>query len=248
MVFRPFYYYDLGCASYLLGCGGLGQCAVVDPRAEDLDSYVSFAARQNMRITQVIDTHVHADHRSGGGALATRVGAPYRLHESADVGWSYSPMHDGEQIELGNTRVTVIHTPGHSEDSVCLVVTDLKRGPDPWFILTGDTLFVGAVGRPDLPGRARENAGELYDSIHRRLLTLPDDLEIYPGHFSGSLCGAGLSGKPSSTIAFERRFNPMLSLDREAFIDALSTVPPKPAEMAAILAANRGRVSREAQV
>jgi len=123
---------------------------------------------------------------------------------------------------------------------VSLVVTDVKRGTDPWFVLTGDTLFVGAVGRPDLPGRAREHAAELYASIHEKLLTLPDDLEIYPGHFSGSLCGAGLSGKPSSTIAFERRWNPVLSLDRDAFIVALADVPQKPAEMEQILAANRG--------
>jgi hydroxyacylglutathione hydrolase len=140
----------------------------------------------------------------------------------------------------------VIHTPGHSQDSVCLLITDLKRGPDPWFVLTGDTLFVGAVGRPDLPGRARENAADLYTSIHQKLLTLPDAIEVYPGHFSGSVCGAGLSGKPMSTIGFERRWNPMLSLDRDAFVDALANVPPKPEDMAQIQAFNRGR--RETQV
>ena len=240
MIFRPFYYYDLGCAAYLLGCGTLGACAVVDPRADDLETYVTFAAAKNMRITHVIDTHVHADHRSGGAALAARTGAEYCLHAAADVEVPFRPLRDGEEIELGNTRVHVRHTPGHSPESVCLVVTDLKRGADPWFVLTGDTLFVGAVGRPDLPGHARENAGQLFESIHDKLLTLPDDLEIYPGHFSGSLCGAGLSGKPSSTIAFERRWNPMLSLDRAAFVAALADVPPKPAEMERILAVNRG--------
>jgi glyoxylase-like metal-dependent hydrolase (beta-lactamase superfamily II) len=240
VIFRPFYYYDLGCASYLLGCGALGTCAVVDPRADDLDSYIAFARAKNKRIAQVIDTHVHADHRSGGVDLAHQTGAAYRLHESADVHVPFAPMSDGEEIELGNTRVRVIHTPGHSPESVSLLVTDLKRGTDPWFVLTGDTLFVGAVGRPDLPGRARENAAQLYASIHDKLLTLPDDLEIYPGHFSGSLCGAGLSGKPSSTVAFERRWNPMLSMDRETFIAALADVPPKPAGMDQILASNRG--------
>ncbi len=143
-------------------------------------------------------------------------------------------------IELGNTHVRVLHTPGHSPESICLVVTDLKRGTDPWFVLTGDTLFVGAVGRPDLPGRARENAAELYGSIHDKLLTLPGDIEIYPGHFSGSVCGAGISGKPTSTIAFERRWNRMLSLDRQAFIDAIVDVPPKPDGMERVLAFNRG--------
>jgi glyoxylase-like metal-dependent hydrolase (beta-lactamase superfamily II) len=193
-----------------------------------------------MQITQVIDTHVHADHRSGGVALADATKAPYRLHESADVRVSFTPMRDGEDIDLGNTRIRVVHTPGHSPESVSLVVTDLKRGSDPWFVLTGDTLFVAAVGRPDLPGHARENAAQLYNSIHEKLLTLPDDLEIYPGHFSGSLCGAGLSGKPSSTIAFERRWNPTLSLTPDAFVAALAEVPSKPAEMEQILASNRG--------
>jgi glyoxylase-like metal-dependent hydrolase (beta-lactamase superfamily II) len=245
MIFRPFYYYDLGCAAYLLGCGTLGTCAVVDPRADDIDSYVSFAAAKKMRITHVVDTHVHADHRSGGRGLAARVGAPYLLHESADVAHAFPPLRDGQELELGNTRIKVLHTPGHSPDSVCLLVTDLKRGADPWFLLTGDTLFVGAVGRPDLPGRARENASDLFDSIHTKLLMLPGDLEIYPGHFSGSLCGAGLSGKPSSTLAFERRWNPMLSLDRDAFVNALADVPPKPAHMEQITAANRGRAHAE---
>jgi hydroxyacylglutathione hydrolase len=245
MIFRPFYYYDLGCAAYLLGCGTLGKCAVVDPRAEDVEAYVAFAGSKKMRISHVIDTHVHADHRSGGVELARRAGAAYCLHESADVRVPFMALRDGQDIELGNTRVKVLHTPGHSPESVCLLVTDLKRGTDPWFVLTGDTLFVGAVGRPDLPGRARENAGELYSSIHEKLLTQPGDLEIFPGHFSGSLCGAGLSGKPSSTIAFERRWNAMLALDREAFINALADVPPKPAEMERILAVNRGQARLE---
>jgi glyoxylase-like metal-dependent hydrolase (beta-lactamase superfamily II) len=149
-------------------------------------------------------------------------------------------LHDGDQIELGNTKIEVLHTPGHSSESVCLLVTDLKRGPDPWFVLTGDTLFVGAVGRPDLPGRARENAAQLFDSVHRKLLTLPDDLEIYPGHFSGSVCGAGSSGKPMTTVGFEKRWNPMLALDRDTFVERLSNVPPKPADMERVLAFNRG--------
>lgn len=246
MIFRPFYYYDLGCASYLFGCGTVGRCAVVDPRADDVEAYVAFAREKKMQITQVIDTHVHADHRSGGVALARATGAPYRLHERADVRVPFAPMRDGEEIDLGNTRVRVVHTPGHSPESVCLIVTDLKRGTDPWFVLTGDTLFVGTVGRPDLPGHARENAGRLHDSIHGRLLVLPDDVEVYPGHFSGSLCGAGLSGKPSSTIAFERRWNPVLSLTRDAFVAALADVPDKPAGMERILAANRGTLGQEA--
>lgn len=145
------------------------------------------------------------------------------------------------EIELGNTRAKVLHTPGHTPESISLVVSDLRRGSDPWFVLTGDTLFIGAVGRPDLPGRARENAAELYASIHAKLLLLPDHLEIYPGHFSGSACGAGMSGKPSSTLGFEKRCNPLLSKSRDEFIDALSNVAPKPAAMDQVLRFNQGR-------
>lgn len=241
MIFRPYYYFETGCAAYLFGCGGLGKCAIVDAHEEDVDAYAAFATSKGMRITHVIDTHVHADHRSGGPALAKKVGATYCLHESADVALSFEPLKDGQEIELGNTRAKVLHTPGHTAESISLVVTDLRRGGEPWFVLTGDTLFVGAVGRPDLPGRARENAGELYDSIHAKLLTLPGDLEVYPAHFSGSVCGAGMSGKPSSTIAFEKRWNPLLSKSREEFVEALCDVPPKAAAMAQILRVNRGR-------
>ena len=241
MIFNPYYYFETGCAAYLLGCGTLGKCAVVDAHESDLDAYIAFATEKGMRITHVIDTHVHADHRSGGPALARKTGAAYCLHESADVALEFSPLRDGEEIELGNTRVRVLHTPGHTPESICLVVTDRRRGTDPWFVLTGDTLFVGAVGRPDLPGHARENAGTLYESIHQKLLTLPGDLEVFPGHFAGSVCGAGMSGKPSSTIAFEKRWNPLLSCARDEFVEALALVPPKPAEMERMLRANEGR-------
>jgi glyoxylase-like metal-dependent hydrolase (beta-lactamase superfamily II) len=241
VIFRPYYYFETGCAAYLFGCGGLGKCAVVDAHEEDVDAYEAFAASKSMRITHVIDTHVHADHRSGGAALAKKVGASYCLHESADVALPFEPLRDRQEVRLGNTRVKVLHTPGHTPESICLVVSDLRRGPEPWFVLTGDTLFVGAVGRPDLPGRARENAGQLHDSIHQKLLTLPDDIEVYPAHFSGSMCGAGMSGKPSSTIAFEKRWSALLSKTRDEFVDALSDVPAKPAAMEQILRTNQGR-------
>jgi hydroxyacylglutathione hydrolase len=241
VIFRPYYRFETGCAAYVFGCGGLGLGAVVDSQESDVDAYVEFATSKGLRITHAIDTHVHADHRSGGRALARKTGAAYCLHESADVEFPFEPLRDGQEIELGNTRVRVLHTPGHTPESICLVVTDLRRGTEPWFVLTGDTLFVGAVGRPDLPGRARENAAALYESVHGKLLTLPGGLEVYPGHFSGSVCGADMSGKPSSTIAFEKRWNPLLALAKEDFVAALIDVPPKPAEMDRIMRANRGR-------
>jgi hydroxyacylglutathione hydrolase len=240
MIFKPFYTFASGCAGYLFGCGGLGKCAVVDAHADDIEAYADFAASKGMRITHVIDTHVHADHRSGGPSLAEKVGAAYCLHESADVARPFTPLRNGDEIELGNVRAKVLHTPGHTPESICIVVSDLRRGTDPWFVLTGDTLFVGAMGRPDLPGSARESAAQLHDSVHEKLLTLPDELEIYPAHFAGSACGVGMSGKPSSTIAFEKRWNPLLALGRDELVAALADVPPKPAEMDAILRLNRG--------
>jgi hydroxyacylglutathione hydrolase len=241
MIFRPYHYFETGCAAYLFGCGSKGKCAVVDAHEEDIEAYAAFAESKGMRITHVIDTHVHADHRSGGPALARKVGAAYCLHESADVAIPFEPLHDGQEIDLGNTKAKVLHTPGHTPESVSLVVTDLRRGAEPWFVLTGDTMFVGAVGRPDLPGHARENAAQIYDSIHSKLLSLPDGLEVFPAHFSGSVCGAGLSGKPSSTIGFERRWNPMLGRSKEDFVATLTDVPPSPAGMDEILRANRGQ-------
>ncbi len=242
MIFKPFYYFDSGCAAYVFGCGTMGKCAVVDPQERDIDAYVAFADAKGMRITHVIDTHLHADHRSGGRALAARTGADYWLHRSADVIFPFKPLDDDQVIELGNTVVRVLHTPGHTPESVSLLVSDLRRGPEPWFLLTGDTLFVGAVGRPDLPGHARENAAQLYASLREKLLSLPENLEVYPAHFSGSVCGAGMSGKPMTTLAFEKRWNPALGLNAEDFVDRVSEgVPAKPPEMEAILRFNQGR-------
>jgi glyoxylase-like metal-dependent hydrolase (beta-lactamase superfamily II) len=190
----------------------------------------------------VFDTHVHADHRSGARRIQELTGAGYYLHRSANVAAPFSPVVDDQVLELGNTLIRVLHTPGHTPESTSLVVSDLRRGPDPWFVCTGDTLFVGAVGRPDLPGHERENAALLRTSVRDKLLTLPGDLEVYPAHFAGSACGAGMSGKPASTIAFEKRWNSLLSLDEAAFIEQVgATVPPKPASMAEIMRFNQGR-------
>jgi hydroxyacylglutathione hydrolase len=227
--------------SYYFGCTGIGKSVAVDVVAGDEDWFIAEAARVGVPISYVIDTHVHADHYSGGPALARRTGAPYCLHASNQgrVAFDFMPLTDGQRLDAGNVVVDVLHTPGHTLDSICLLVRDLRRGDEPWFLITGDTLFVGAVGRPDLAGREREMAGQLHDTLHHKLLGLPIDLEIYPGHQSGSACGAGLSGKPASTIGFERRFNPMLGLPRQAFVDALvAEIPPPPPDMANIVQVN----------
>jgi hydroxyacylglutathione hydrolase len=230
--------------SYLFGCAGKAMAVAVDVVAGDEDWFLEEAQRAGAQIIHVIDTHVHADHYSGGPELARRAGASYYLHESNQgrVGFDFHPLADGQRLEAGNVLVDVLHTPGHTEDSVCLLVRDLRRGNEPWFAITGDTLFVGAVGRPDLAGREREMAAQLFDSLHRKLLVLPPALEIYPGHQAGSACGVGLSGKPASTLGFEQRFNPLLSASREEFVNQLSgDLPPQPADMAAIVAANLRR-------
>lgn len=227
--------------SYLFGCASLAKAFAVDVVAGDEDWFIQEAGKAGAVITQVIDTHVHADHYSGGPELARRLGAPYCLHESnrGRVSFDFTALTDGQRLDAGNVVVDVLHTPGHTPDSVCLLVRDLRRGDEPWFVITGDTLFVGAVGRPDLAGREREMAAQLHDTLHDKLLSLPSDLEIYPGHQAGSACGVGLSGKPASTIGFEKRFNPMLSMTREAFVDALTAdIPPPPADMARFIEAN----------
>jgi hydroxyacylglutathione hydrolase len=241
MIFRPFYRFETGCAAYVFGCGGQGVCCVVDPHEADVAAYQAFAAAKDLRIKYVFETHVHADHRSGGRALAEQTGASYALHRSAEVTIPFEPLDDDQLIELGNTVIRVLHIPGHTPESIALVVSDLRRGPEPWFVCTGDTLFVGSVGRPDLPGHERANAAQLYRSLHQKLLCLPDTLEIYPAHFSGSACGAGLSGKPMSTLAFEKRWTSLLTLTEAEFIDALvENIPAKPDGVAAIVRFNQG--------
>ncbi|MFZ2541558.1 MAG: MBL fold metallo-hydrolase [Gallionella sp.] len=227
--------------SYFFGCGGKGKGVAVDVIAGDEEWFIEEAKKAGVPINYVIDTHVHADHYSGGRKLAQMAGAPYCLHESDKdiVKFKFEPMRDGQLLDIGNVEVKVLHTPGHTYDSICLLVSDKRRTEAPWFVITGDTLFVGAAGRPDLAGKEREMAAILYDSLHAKLLSLSNEVEIFPGHQAGSVCGAGLSGKPSSTIGFEKRCNPGLKMDKITFIESLiKEIPPRPTEMDRIVAAN----------
>jgi hydroxyacylglutathione hydrolase len=204
---------------------------VVDPQL-DIEPYLEAAAQKSMRITQIFETHVQADHLSGARRLADATGAPVIFHESAPVEFPHVNVADGEHYDLGNVSLSILHTPGHTPDSVSILVTDKTRAPEPWFVLTGDTLFSGGVGRPDLIGAGSETmlAEQLHESLRSKIMTLPDHVEIFPAHFGGAACGKGLSGKPGSTIGFERRFNPALRFSsRSEFVDfVLADLPPQP--------------------
>ena len=205
---------------------------MVDPQQE-IEPYLEAAAQKSMRITHIFETHVQADHVSGARRLAEATRAPVLFHQSAPIEFPHIRLEDGEEHELGNVRLTILHTPGHTPDGISIIVTDRSRAQEPWFVLTGDTLFAGGVGRPDLLGQGAETvlAEQLYESLYGKLLKLPDHLEVYPAHFGGAACGKGLSGKPGSTIGFERRFNPALQFTAKAdFVRfVLDDLPPQPA-------------------
>jgi hydroxyacylglutathione hydrolase len=245
MFFRQILNDDTACASYLLGCKSQSQFAVVDPHADLVDDYVAMAERQGIPIVAVLETHVQADHVSGLPALVERTGATAYLPEGAGVDFPHHPLRDGELVKLGNTELRAIATPGHAGAHHAYLVTDQARAPEPWMVLTGDALLVGDAGRPDLHAHGEQSAEDmarlLYRSLTERLLSLPDHLLLYPAHYSGSVCGRGLSANPASTIGFERRHNRALQFEsEEAFLQALmQEIPPAPQEQAAIVAANR---------
>jgi glyoxylase-like metal-dependent hydrolase (beta-lactamase superfamily II) len=243
MLLRPFLNDAGSCASYLFGCTTHRQLAVVDPHEDLIGEYLATAAAIGPPIVAVFETHVQADHVSGLPALVERTGATAYLPQGANVAFDHAPIADGEQVELGNTVVTAIATPGHAPAHLAYTVADRRRGDEePWLVFSGDSLLIGDVGRLDLhvEGDARGQARLLHASL-TRLLELPDHVVLYPSHYGGSVCGRGLSGNPFSSIGFERRHNPLLSLgDPEAFADALlADMPPRPIEQERIIAANR---------
>jgi glyoxylase-like metal-dependent hydrolase (beta-lactamase superfamily II) len=244
MFFRQLLNDSTACASYLFGCKTHSKFAVVDPHIDLLDDYIALAEAHGVPIVAVLDTHVHADHVSGLPELARRTGATAYLPEGAGVDFDHEPLADGARLELGNTVIDALSTPGHAPAHHAYVVTDHVRGEDPWMILTGDWLLVGDAGRPDLHAHGDQTAEQMARALHRslreRLEILPDHLLLYPGHYSGSVCGRGLSAHPASTIGFERRNNPALhAADEDAFVASLlEDLPDAPEQQAAIVAAN----------
>jgi hydroxyacylglutathione hydrolase len=243
--FRQLLNDETACASYLLGCKTHGQLAVVDAHVDLVDDYIALAEQQGAAITAVLETHVQADHVSGLPDLVARTGATAYLPAGAGVDFEHRELADGEVMRLGNTELQALATPGHAAAHHAYLVTDHTRGDEPWFVLSGDALLVGDAGRPDLHAHgdqtAEAMARTLYRSLTERLLTLPDHLALDPAHYSGSVCGRGLSANPASTIGFERRHNRALRFDSEdAFVEALvRDIPPAPEQQAAIVAANR---------
>jgi hydroxyacylglutathione hydrolase len=242
MFLKQFFVEGLGCASYLVGCEAEGVAAVIDPD-RDVQRYIETATARGLTITHIIETHLHADHVSGNTDLAARTGAEIYLHEAAQAEFAHQPLLEGDVLELGNVKLTVRHTPGHTPDSISLLVTDTTRSAQPWLALTGDTLFVGDVGRPDLVGveAARELAGNLYDSLFDGLLELDDGVLIYPGHGAGSLCGRAIGSMRSTTLGFERHSNPALAVqEKDAFVQFMTNeLPEQPGNHKRIKSLNR---------
>jgi glyoxylase-like metal-dependent hydrolase (beta-lactamase superfamily II) len=243
--FRQLLNDDTACASYLFGCLTHPQLAVVEPHLDLVDDYVALAEAQGAPIVAVFDTHVQADHVSGMAELVRRTGAAAYLPAGTGVEFDHQPLDDGEAIALGNTEVRAIATPGHALAHHVYVITDHRRSDEPWLVLTGDALLVGDAGRPDLHAHGEHTveqmARTLYRSLNEKLLALPDHLVLYPSHYSGSVCGRGLSATPVSTVGFERQHNVALQFDSEdTFAAALTRdIPPSPEHQAAIVAANR---------
>jgi hydroxyacylglutathione hydrolase len=251
MLLRPFLYEETACASYLFGCLSRTSLAVVDPHVELVESYLEAAQRAGAPIAAVFETHVQADHVSGLPALVEATGATAYLPERAAVEFPHAALADGDVVELGNTLVRALATPGHAPAHLAYVVADRRRGSEePWLVFTGDSLLVGDVGRPDLhaTGDPAPLALQQFRSI-ARLLELPDHVLVYPSHYGGSVCGRALSANPFSSIGFERRHNKALQQeDEDSFARALLLdAPPPPEDQAAIVAANRRGVSHAAR-
>ena len=242
MIFRQVVHDDLGCASYLIGDEDAGVAAVVDPKLE-IGEYLRLARFLDVHIEHILETHNHADHVSGHGRLAAATGASIHIHRHAAPRYAHEPFDDGWELPLGIVTVRAIHTPGHRPEHTAFALIDSERSDEPWAILTGDSLFVGDIARPDLASDKTEGARGIFRSLNDRLMSLPDTCELWPGHLGGSMCGGpGMDLKTSSTVGFERANQPMLQVrDEEEFVRrAIDTLGPQPPNFENIIELNRG--------
>ncbi len=247
MIFRQITHDDLGCASYLVGDEKAGEAAVIDPRFE-IDEYLALARYSGVSIEHILETHNHADHVSGHGRLAAATGAKIYIHRDAEPEYEHEPIDDGFELKVGELLVRALHTPGHRPEHTAFALIDRRRGEEPWAVLTGDTLFVNDVARPDLAIEERDGARGIFRSLQDKVLSLPDTCEVWPGHLGGSMCGGpGMDMKISSTIGFEREHNPTLAItDEDEFVEeAIAKLGPQPPNFEAIVALNKGPLLTE---
>ncbi len=244
MFFKQFIVPGMGCLSYLIGCPKAGVACVVDPK-RDVGDYIKVARENNLKITHIFETHVHADHISGNMELQSRTGAEICMGTGTPATFAFKPVAEGDIFEFGSVKLEALSTPGHTPNSISLLVTDTARNDKPWMILTGDCMFVGDVGRPDLAGKEliHEQAENLYDSLFNKLTRLPESIEIFPAHGEGSLCGKGMSSKSSSTVGYEKESNPIFKLSKEEFLLSMTeSFPDRPKSFTHIITTNKSGV------
>ncbi|AHC51472.1 beta-lactamase [Sulfolobus acidocaldarius SUSAZ] len=236
MLFRQLISRSGGCLTYVIGCTQAGELIIIDPKIDLIEELMNLSELYDMKISYIIDTHTHADHLSGAKKLSEMTRANVYMHESTKVKFAQK-VKDNEEIKVGNVKIKFLYTPGHTPDSVSIIITDLRRGEEPWAVLTGDTLFVGGIGRIDIVGE--NSAEQLFYSL-QKIKVLPDYVEVFPAHTSGSACGFGISGKPSSTIGFEKKYNKLFNINnKEEFINSLNSIKlPRPKEFDEIIMKN----------
>ncbi|MGA7671692.1 MAG: MBL fold metallo-hydrolase [Nitrolancea sp.] len=240
MYFEQIVRQDIGCASYVVGSTDAGVAAVVDPRIDMVDEILEIASREGLTIRYIIETHNHADHVSGHHRLSELTGAQIAVHKDGGAEYQYLPLEDGQELTLGEVRLRILHTPGHRPEHIAVAAIDTTRGEQPWLVLTGDSLFIGDVARPDLAVDGKDGATALFESLHHKLMQLPEGTMVYPGHVAGSLCGRVNNRMTGTTIGFERTFNPALTIsDKTEFVQYMNeSLPERPPNMARIVRLN----------
>ncbi len=240
MYFEQIVRQDIGCASYVVGSTDAGEAAVIDPRIDMVDEILEIASREGLTIRYIIETHNHADHVSGHHRLSELTGAEIAVYKDGGAEYQHLALNDGQELTLGEVRLRILHTPGHRPEHIAVAAIDTTRGETPWLVLTGDSLFIGDVARPDLAVDGKDGATALFQSLHEKLLQLPEGTMVYPGHVAGSLCGRVNNRMTGTTIGFERTFNPALTIsDQSEFVRYMNeSLPERPPNMARIVRLN----------